>query len=266
MKNSLRSFIKGILFLISVFLIAGFSTRAQTVQYTYYYRVYLKDKGVVPSGYLLTSLFSQRSVERRTKAGITAPDILDIPVNRAYLNAIIAKGFVLHSTSRWMNTGLFKTSRPVDVSVLLAMPFVKEVKLVKRPGVKSQFTDKLKVETVISEQEFDDPIKQVNGYALHDKGYIGKGILIGVLDGGFIYADRIEALKDLRNRNGIIATRNFVQKNNLVYDANNHGTAVMSVLAGRITNHVAGTAPGADYVLIKQKMFLPSSPVKRIFG
>jgi subtilisin family serine protease len=249
-----------LLFPADFFLLHG-----QAVQYSYFYRVYLKDKGADPASYNLRDLFTEKAVARRGKSGITSADIHDMPVNSSYLNQIKTKGFVLHVTSRWMNSALFKTTLPADISTLLSLPFVKDVKLVKRPGIKSLYTDKLNFETVQSIQAFDRPITQVNGYALHNNGYTGKGILIAVLDGGFINADKIESLEELRKRNGIIATRNFVQKNNFVYDASNHGTSVMSVLAGHIEGYLKGSAPDANFVLIKTEDALTEFPCEEDF-
>ena len=91
----------------------------------------------------------------------------------------------------------------------------------------------------------------INGYPIHDSGYDGKNVLIAVLDGGFMNADQISSLNGLRNRNGIKATYDFVKKNKTVYNSSTHGTAVLSVLAGNLPGLIEGTAPGADYLLLK---------------
>ena len=85
-------------------------------------------------------------------------------------------------------------------------------------------------------------------------GYDGKNILIAVLDGGFINADKISSLNNLRNRKGIKATYDFVENNGFVYSFSPHGTAVLSVLAGNLTEQIEGTAPGADYLLLKTEV------------
>jgi hypothetical protein len=46
-------------------------------------------------------------------------------------------------------------------------------------------------------------------------------------------------------------TYDFVKKNSAVYNSSSHGTAVLSVLAGEIPGLIEGTAPGADYLLLK---------------
>ena len=72
----------------------------------------------------------------------------------------------------------------------------------------------------------------LNGQSLHSSGYKGENVIIAVLDGGFSSADKIESLNSLRSRNGIISTTSFVNNTNSVYSSNNHGTAVLSILAG----------------------------------
>ena len=112
--------------------------------YSYYYRVYLRDKGEnAINNYAPGDLLSARAIDRRQKAGIPVPDFRDIPVFRGYLNQISASGFKLHCTSKWMNTALFKTQSPADINTLLDLPFVSDVKIVKTPGTKNSFNDKL---------------------------------------------------------------------------------------------------------------------------
>jgi hypothetical protein len=91
----------------------------------------------------------------------------------------------------------------------------------------------------------------INGYPMHDLGYDGKNVLIAILDGGFINADNISSLNGLRARSGVKTTYDFVKKNESVYNSSAHGTAVLSVLAGKISGQIEGTAPGADFLLLK---------------
>ena len=221
----------------------------QEPEYSFFYRVYLTDKGDM--NYNPEDLLSAKAIIRREKAGIAYPDYRDLPVYKPYTEQISDSGFILHSTSKWMNTALFKTNTITDASTLLNLPFVSEIKKVKTPGKKKGFNDKLYFEVVSQDfPPYDRPLTMVNGYPLHDSGFDGKNVLIAVLDGGFINADLISSLASLRNRNGIKATYDFVRNRKFVYDFNNHGTAVMSVLAGNIPQYIKGTAPGADFLLL----------------
>jgi subtilisin family serine protease len=239
----------------------------QVLSYNYYYRVYLRDKGENAIGnYAPEDLLSTRAIVRRQKSGITTPDLRDLPVFRKYLNQITASGFKLHCTSKWMNTALFKTQFPADINILRNLPFVSEVKIVKTPGKKSQFNDKLDFQIEQADNPpFDRPVTMVNGYPLHNSGYDGKGILIAVLDGGFINADQISSLDNLRKRKGIKATYDFAGNNKFVYGYSTHGTAVLSVLAGKIEGIIEGTAQGADFLLLRTEDVESEFPCEEYF-
>jgi serine protease AprX len=243
-----RILLPALLLFISVSALYG-----QGTTYSYFYRVYLKDKGDnYTSTFEPSQLLSEKAIERRTKAGIAVPDLRDLPVWQGYINQISAEGYTLHCTSKWMNTALFKTAYKADIDALLAFPFVKEVKVVKSPGTKSISVNKLAFSTESSDTPpFDRQVTMVNGYPLINSGFDGKNILIAVLDGGFLNADIISSIDHLRSRNGIRATRDFIYNKNFVYNSSTHGTAVLSILAGLISGELQGTAPGADYLLLK---------------
>ena len=250
-----------ILFFFSVCLLNG-----QTISYRYFYRVYFSDKGINVSLNPASSVLSERSIARRQKAGITVPDFRDFPVFPGYLNQVKSFGLALHCTSKWLNTGLFKAAEPINTDMLLTLPFVKEVKTVKAPAGKSIFTDKLDFKSVESDfPPYDQPMTMIRGHSLHNAGFDGKGILVAVLDGGFNYADIIPSLELLRKRKGIKATRDFVTGDVNVYDYHTHGTAVLSVLAGRIEGIIRGTAPGADFMLFRTESTSDEFPVEEDF-
>jgi serine protease AprX len=243
--------VKNVVTLILLFVVSLLN--GQSTEYNYFYRVFFSDKG----GNTIYSfnpgdLLSTRAINRRQKAGITVPDFRDLPVNTDYINQLLSRGYTLHCVSKWMNTALFKTYTPADINSLLDFPFVIDVKIVKTPGNKNNLRDKLDFLTEQADiPPFDRALSMINGYSLHNSGYDGKGILIAVLDGGFINADLISSLTALRNRTGIKATYDYVGKNKFVYSFHNHGTAVLSVLSGKIPGLIEGTAPGADYLLLR---------------
>jgi serine protease AprX len=171
----------------------GIGLTAQVTTYNYFYRVYFKDKGAITTNsFSPDDLLSQRALNRRLKAGITVPVFSDLPVNHDYTDQVSSKGYILHCTSKWMNTGLFKTQNPSDINQLLSLPFVKDVKIVKKPVAKSSHSDKLDLSLMVADTPpFDRPLTMLNGQTLHNSGFNGSGILIAVLDGGFIKADLI---------------------------------------------------------------------------
>jgi subtilisin family serine protease len=151
-----------------------------------------------------------------------------------------------------MNTALFDVLPSSDIDTLLALPFVDNIQVVKTPGKKSSFKDKLAFQLEEADPDsFDRPVTMLNGQPLHNTGYYGKGILIAVLDGGFTNADQASSLAKLRINNGIWATRDFVSNTEYVYNSSTHGTAVLSILAGDIPGEIEGTAKEASFLLLK---------------
>ena len=232
------------------------STRlsAQITTYNYYYRVYFRDKGSLnPANFKADDLLSSKAQKRREKAGIPYPVLNDLPVNKDYINQIISRGFTFHCSSKWQNTCLFKTVNQEDINQLRNLPFVSDIKIVKRPVGKRLYSDKLTLHLINSTDSppFDRPLTMLNGQLLHSSGFNGDGILIAILDGGFLKADLVSSLDNLRARKGIKGTYDMIQRNKFVYNYHYHGTAVLSVLAGDIPGEIEGTAPGADYWLIR---------------
>lgn len=230
--------------------------KSQEKTWNYFYRIHFVDKGENNvSGFAPEDLLSERAIERRRKAGFDVPDYRDLPVWKAYTDQISSTGLSLHCTSKWMNTALFKSSEPIGPGIPDQFPFIKEVKMVRSPESKGYSHDKDKIEYASSDlPPYDNSLSMINGIRVLNSGLTGKGVLIAVIDGGFTNADLIPSLEHLRNRNGIKGTYDFVNRNKFVYAYNDHGTAVMSVLAGMIPGAIEGSAPGADYWLLRSEI------------
>jgi hypothetical protein len=247
-------FVPGTKISLLIFLLAtSLNIAGQGVSYTWFYRVYFRDKGSKSaSDYALEELVSAKAIGRRAKAGITTPDIRDVPVSKEYTSIIESQGFTLHCTSKWMNSALYKTTSQADPGKLNSLPFVRAVKIVKSSSKGSGYIDKSDPTVSLAAlPPYDMTVTMVNGYPLHNSGYNGKGILIAVLDAGFTNAGQISSLNGLRARKGIKDTYDFVLKNNNIYGYNSHGTNVLSVLAGKLEGEIEGTAQDADYLLLR---------------
>src|SRR5258706_324851 len=94
-------------------------------------------------------------------------------------------------------------------------------------------------------------LQMINGDFLHSLGYRGKGMLIAVMDAGFNNANTIPVFQDLIADNRILATHDFVQGDSNVYGHHFHGTAVLSCMAAHLPGYMIGTAPDAEYILLR---------------
>jgi subtilisin family serine protease len=254
---------------VSVLMILWmFQTSAgQEQNYSYFYRVTFRDKGDYSTNdFTFSELLSPGAIARRKRNGISIPDYHDIPVYNKYLKEISELGFTLHCKSKWMNSALFTTGTPSETEKLFSLNFVSDVKIVKTVTGKKVQSDKLSFISYESTlPAYDNPVEQINGLVIHKSGFTGKGILIAVMDAGFSNADRISSLTALHNRKGIRNTCDFVTGNDYVYDYHSHGTAVLSVLAGTIDGSIEGSAPEADFLLLRTEEGMSEFPSEEDF-
>lgn len=89
-------------------------------------------------------------------------------------------------------------------------------------------------------------INLLNGVKLHEAGFKGKGMTIGIIDGGYTNGDVIDQLKDVK----IEGTYNFVDPNADIYAASSHGLMVLSCMGTNKPNQMVGTAPEASFWLL----------------
>ncbi|MDF1548107.1 MAG: S8 family serine peptidase, partial [Bacteroidales bacterium] len=92
-----------------------------------------------------------------------------------------------------------------------------------------------------------------NGHLMHQAGFQGQGMQVAILDGGFYKVDELPAFDSLRANNQILGTRDFVEGDLQVYDADSHGMKVLSTMAGNIPGKLLGTAPKASYWLLRSE-------------
>lgn len=160
-------------------------------------------------------------------------------------------------TSRWHNT--ITVASPTDdvAKTVQGIPCVKGcLRLYKSPDslvvYPREKVSKLAPIDSTSTSEYGDGFKQINllnGTGLHADGFKGKGMLIAIIDAGFRNADKINALK-----NNIKATADFSPRRaSSIFAEHYHGTMVLSVMAANKPNVLIGTAPEADYALIRSE-------------
>ncbi|QQR85734.1 MAG: S8 family serine peptidase [Flavobacteriales bacterium] len=237
---------------------------AQTGPATYW--VQFTDKTSTP--YTLSApeeFLSARSLDRRQQQGI-ALDESDLPVDPAYVSALLAAGdFELVNVSKWFNAVTIRSTDTLALDTIGSLPFVQQMRQSRPAGpdpIASVGT--VKYASFLKQEVGDEyatrygasfrQIEMMNGHLLHDAGAEGQGLLIGVLDSGFDQADSLHTFKELRERGGIVLTRDMAYQDGDVYSDNYHGRSVLSVMAGHWPGRLLGTAPGADYVLLRTEV------------
>lgn len=237
---------------------------AQTGPATYW--VQFSDKAGTPYSLSAPEQFlSARSLERRQRQGIGL-DESDLPVDPAYVATLLMAGnFELVNVSKWFNAVTIRSTDTLALDTIGALPFVAQMRMSAPAGPSPVISVGAVKYPAFLKQEIGDEyasrygasfrqIEMMNGHLLHDAGAEGQGMLIGVLDSGFDQADSLHTFEELRNRGGIVLARDMAYHDGDVYSDNYHGRSVLSVMAGHWPGRLLGTAPGADYVLLRTEV------------
>jgi len=194
-------------------------------------------------------------------------DQSDLPVTPAYITQVDnVNGVQVLYASKWLNgvvVSIPSASLNVALNTINSFPFVNNLAPVNRYAVhvpKIQPADQSPAQQQAMRSSSTGSAnmggsywqnKQLNLDCLHDAGIRGKGMTIAVLDVGFKQVNVSPLFDSLRNRGGIIGTRDFVSGGSSVYEDPDHGAAVLTCLAAIKPGVIMGSAPDADYWLLR---------------
>ena len=206
-----------------------------------------------PEAYL-----SQRALDRRARLGI-AIDEYDLPVNPQYLEAVANCGATLINPTKWLNGVTVYTADPTVVEAINALPFVETVRNCENHP-EAQVRKQQWLEKEMAPVDAGSVMRnyyggaytqntQLNVQVLHDNGFKGEGMVVAVLDGGFVGADIHECFDNMREEGRLLGTRDFVYGSTSVYSQSTHGTSCLSTMAAYVPETFVGSAPKASFYL-----------------
>lgn len=212
------------------------------------YWIFFTDKDSISESRLtnVRSLLPRTTLERRLKHGTKdrpVVDEYDLPVSPRYLRALDSLGVRIILSSRWLNA-VSVILTPDQANQAKAWPFVRKVRPLAR-GYAST------VRRHVSMDEFSyglslNQVRKINIVGAHQLGYTGTGVIIGMLDSGFLL-DHI-AFQSLQ----VIGRHDFVDGDDDVgEEIPSHGTAVLSMIAGLDNGRFVGAAPHASFLLAR---------------
>lgn len=194
---------------------------------------------------------------RRTEPGLF--DVRDLPVHPRYANTVKATGAIIRNESRWLNA-LSATMTESQLKRIARLPFVTAIEPVRSStfiqpeevGNDKSIAGAGGVGYGLSEAQ----ISQMNLIALHEAGFTGAGIVIGILDTGFFRVH--SAFNNPEHPLQIVAEWDFVKNDpntfNEGIDApsqHNHGTWILGTLASYLPGELMGGAYDASFILCK---------------
>lgn len=219
---------------------------------------------------------------RREKAHV-APlvDWLDLPLEPEYVRRLQAQGFAVYGQSRWFNRVAVHAGG-TRLAELALLPFVRNVAPVELaqprlpepshaaapepvPTAPGRFAPRSAAQVLYGQTLTQ--LQRLNVPAVHDSGYIGTGIKVCMLDDGFNWYRKHEALRPISY--GL--TRDFIRGGSDVQDtvlAPNlfeHGTTTLSVLAGRKVGVYIGPGYGANIALGRTEDSGSETPIEMVY-
>ncbi len=214
---------------------------------------------------------SQRALDRRAVAGIPI-ELNDLPVNPDYIAAISLIGVEVITRSKWFNGVTIYTTDPAKIAEIELLPFVTRVvkcgmKVTEPVPIADKFAmEEMLVIPLSSPSEVPLKISDSADYGLsftqvhmvrtdmlHDLGFRGEGMMIAILDAGFNLVDQLVPFDSLWANNQILGARDFVTPGGNVFIGHTHGMSVLSIMGGYVPGQLIGTAPKADYWLLRSE-------------
>lgn len=225
-------------------LCAGFS-QAQVNRYI----VFFRDKA--NSNYSTTqpiAYLSQAAIDRRTKNEVLITEE-DLPVNASYIDQVKQKGAHIVHKSKWFNAVLIQVDQSIIPSIEALAPVLK-VELVAPGQLTGARSNTSYLSTRVNSSTSIKTVAQLDMLELdsmHAMGLKGEGVKVAVFDSGFPGVNTVAGFAHLQDN--ILDSYNFVNNNSNVFVNDDHGTEVLSVMAGFIAGTFTGGAYNADYHL-----------------
>lgn len=242
--------------------------------------IFFKDKGSIDKN-LITEYeksIPDLTLERRFNSIGKAYDFGDLPIPKDYINQLKSFDIKLRYKSRWLNAVSVECDEK-KIEKVSMLHFVRKIEPVKVLTMKMNLNQ---METRYGYNSGNMRILKID--TLHSLGYTGNGIRIGVFDTGFEFGkNKHEALEDVK----VIAKGDFVFPDTMIvngdtiivpdtivgYEVNedwrddnyplcfwgwcsqtDHGTEILSILAGYKSSKIIGVAFNAEYVLAKTEL------------
>lgn len=202
-----------------------------------------------------------RRVRERGDAGV---DERDLRVSPAYVERVLAVGATLRTESRWLNAISVEIT-PAQKRQIAALEFVTGLEPVARAERRepSALTGPA---FPAADEDYGaafEQLEMVGVPALHECGLDGSGVLVGVLDTGFLLEH--QAFDDL----DVVDAYDFINDDDVVENEqgdsggqHNHGSWVLALMAGDDVGNYLAPAPRASVLLAKTEDVSQEEPIE----
>lgn len=224
---------------------------------------------------------SARALSRRAKSGIEI-DSTDLPITPRYLDSLRSvPNVTILNRSKWLNLVAITTSDPAALTKINSFPFVQSVVPIaaQKAPVQPEDPAKFKEEMIHSlpagitartsqiQLNYGQTFNQINfhnGQFLHDRGYQGNGMIIAMLDAGYLSYKTNPAFDSIRLNGQILGEWNFVNNTQNTDALHGHGMNCLSTIAANRPGIMVGTAPQAKFWLFITEDVFSEYPIEEV--
>lgn len=180
-------------------------------------------------------------------------DFLDRSVCPAYLDSLECLGFPPVVASRWLNAATVSATAQ-QAAQLARLGFVRQTARAHSLSRSARHR-----QASFEPARYTKVLRQVNAQAIAAQGWDGKGVKIGIVDGGFLNAQHSPLLRHVLDEGRLKAYKNFTDPSQDDPFAgrralmDHHGTQVWELVAGYDPEAKTqkGLAPAAEFYLAK---------------
>lgn len=220
------------------------------------------------------TMLTQRAIDRRTIQNI-AIALNDVPVHQPYIDAIAAvNGIEVKAKSKWLNC-VHVRGNQATITLLMSNTFVEKIIFANKnigqlgknaaSSVNNPVYKQFETAVGFNYGNSANQIQMLNGDILHQQNFTGAGKIMAILDSGFTNVNTISPFQRIRDNNQLLGGYNFVDGNTTIYGRHNHGTNVLSTIAGFADNQLVGTAPDAKFYLFITEDINSENPVEESY-
>ena len=205
---------------------------------------------------------NELAIQMREQRGI-AIDSLDYEVSPIYLDSVRAMGAKVLHTSRWLNAATVQMPSS-HASALHQCSFIQAIELTRGAKDSVDISSISLRKHAANSSTPSDPSPLLseaqhsvyNLLPLHQAGYKGQGIRIGLADGGFYNADSLSSLP----LDQWLGYADFTDDEDDFFGKNgNHGTMCLTTIMARSDSY-QGAATEAEYFLFRTEEHDTESP------
>ena len=217
------------------------------------------------------NILSAKAIQRKSRFNIPI-DFRDVPVNENYISQVKSQeGISVKAKSKWFNC-VHIIGDLSAIEKLRVLDFIDSIEFARdelNKNSNNYYSSKRKFGTTA---DFDygfssSQVTMLGTDKLHEDDFTGKNITVAVMDSGFPNVNSLEVFKRMRENGHLLGGYDFTNRSPNYSDSslNNHGTLVLSTMAGSAPGYLIGTAPDADYYLFCTEVAATETPLEESF-